>query len=105
MTDTGRPQVQISTTFRTKTKDTVLPFVVQFTEPVFRFNSSDVAISGGNLRSFKEIDKSTYILEVTAIDNELVTVSVPENQTVDVAGNYNLASPISQVRHCTPIFL
>uniref|UniRef100_A0A7I4EM59 Bacterial Ig-like domain-containing protein n=1 Tax=Physcomitrium patens TaxID=3218 RepID=A0A7I4EM59_PHYPA len=99
--DTGRPQVQISTTFRTKTKDTVLPFVVQFTEPVFRFNSSDVAISGGNLRSFKEIDKSTYILEVTAIDNELVTVSVPENQTVDVAGNYNLASPNSQVRHYT----
>lgn len=55
--------------------------------------------------SFKEIDKSTYTLEVKAMDDKLVTVTVPENQSSDIAGNYNLASSSIQVRHCTSISL
>lgn len=98
--DTLRPQVKVSTTSRAKTKDTVLPFVVQFTEAVFGFNSSSVAIAGGSLMSFTEIDRSTYSLEVTAADNNLVTVNVRENSSVDVAGNPNLGSSSTQVRHC-----
>lgn len=54
--------------------------------------------------SFKEIDKSTYTLEVKAMDGKLVTVTVPENQTLDVAGNSNLASSSIQVRNCRSLF-
>ena len=100
MTDAVRPQVQVSTTSRAKTKEAALPFVVQFTEPVFGFNSSSVRISGGSLTSFTEIDRSTYSLEVMAMNNDLVTVTVPENSTFDVAGNSNLGSSSAQVRHC-----
>ncbi|KAG0609988.1 hypothetical protein M758_7G030200 [Ceratodon purpureus] len=97
--DAVRPQVQVSTTSRAKTKEAALPFVVQFTEPVFGFNSSSVRISGGSLTSFTEIDRSTYSLEVMAMNNDLVTVTVPENSTFDVAGNSNLGSSSAQVRH------
>lgn len=49
MADKARPQPYLSTTSRAKTKDIFLPFVVQFTESVFGFNSSGVAIAGGTL--------------------------------------------------------
>lgn len=51
-----------------------------------------------------EIDNSTYTLEVEAMENKLVVVSVSENRSLDVAGNYNLASSSTQVRHCTSLF-
>jgi hypothetical protein len=38
---------------------------------------------------------------VYIVDNNLMTVVVPENQAMDIAGNSNLASPILQVRHYT----
>lgn len=97
--DNERPKVYISTTFRAKTKNTNVPFVVQFTEPVFDFNSSGVMISGGILTSIKEIDNSTYALQVEAMENKLVVVTVPENSALDIAGNYNLASSSTQMQH------
>jgi hypothetical protein len=51
--------------------------------------------------SFKEVSETTYALEVYIVDNNLMTVVVPENQAMDIAGNSNLASPILQVRHYT----
>jgi hypothetical protein len=66
-------------------------------EAVFGFNSSSVIISGGRLTSFTEIDSSTYSFKA---NNNLVTVTVPENSTFDVAGNPNLGTSSAQVRHC-----
>jgi len=97
--DNERPKVLLSTTSRAKTKDSTVPFTVQFTEPVFGFNSSGVMLSGGTLMSFQEIDNSTFAFEVKAMEGKLLMVSVPENRTLDVAGNNNLASSSIQVRH------
>jgi hypothetical protein len=47
--------------------------------------------------SFHEISRSKYIAEVKA-DDDVVSVSVPQNVTGDVAGNKNLGSNILQVR-------
>ena len=44
-----------------------------------------------------------YTLEVEAMDDNLVTITVPKNQCSDVAGNYTLASSSIQVRHCMSI--
>lgn len=49
--------------------------------------------------SFREMGRNTYSLEVQA-EHKVVSVSVPENVTVDVAGNRNLASNVLQVWHC-----
>lgn len=53
--------------------------------------------------SFHEITRSIYAAEIRA-DNNVVSVSVPENVTGDVAGNKNLASNILRVRHCKNLF-
>lgn len=50
--------------------------------------------------SFKEISKTTYALVLYAIDNNVISVAVADNQTLDVAGNSNIASSVLQVRHC-----
>jgi hypothetical protein len=47
--DRERPEVQLSTIAPAKTKSHIIPVLIQFTEPVFLFNSSGVTISGGNL--------------------------------------------------------
>ena len=49
--------------------------------------------------SFREMGRNIYSVEVQAED-EVVSVSVPENVTADVAGNHNLASNVLQMWHC-----
>lgn len=49
--------------------------------------------------SFNAISRSIYTVEIKA-DHNLVSISIPENITGDVAGNRNRASNILQVRHC-----
>jgi hypothetical protein len=49
VSDRERPEVQLSTIAPAKTKSHIIPVLIQFTEPVFLFNSSGVTISGGNL--------------------------------------------------------
>ena len=49
--------------------------------------------------SFHEISRSKYIAEIKA-DDDILSVSIPQNVIGDVAGNKNLASNILQVRHC-----
>lgn len=164
VSDRERPEVQLSTIAPAKTKSHIIPVLIQFTEPVFLFNSSDVTISGGNLTrqahkfqstpldipllvwafvafclflnygyhshsatrnfnsnyntsqfqrifcltqlsdtwfcSFKQVSETTYALEVYIFDNSLMRIAVPENKTMDIAGNLNLASPILKVQHC-----
>ncbi|XP_022923836.1 uncharacterized protein LOC111431430 isoform X5 [Cucurbita moschata] len=96
--DSLRPTVMLSTTTYTRTKDERFSVSVSFVKPVFDFNSSCVSIRGGRLLSFREMGRNTYSLEVQA-EHKVVSVSVPENVTVDVAGNRNLASNVLQVWH------
>ena len=49
--------------------------------------------------SFHEITMSIYIIEINGNDS-LISVEVPENKTVDIAGNKNLRSNILQLKHC-----
>lgn len=48
---------------------------------------------------FHEISRAIYAVEIRA-DHDIVSVTVPENVTEDVAGNRNIASNILQVKHC-----
>ncbi|CAL5203314.1 unnamed protein product [Lathyrus oleraceus] len=95
--DSARPEVMLST-HRMRTKDHNIQILIEFSKPVFGFNTSCISISGGLLKSFHKLRWSTYILELQA-DDDLVFVSVPVNVTRDVSGNKNLASNVLQVRH------
>lgn len=46
--------------------------------------------------------KSLYVAIIQAFEG-ILSVSVAENMTADVAGNPNLASNVLQVRHCKDI--
>ncbi|GKV18958.1 hypothetical protein SLEP1_g29266 [Rubroshorea leprosula] len=101
--DSQRPAVRLSTTSGMRTKEKSILTNIKFKKPIFGFNSSLLSISGGHLQSFHEITKSMYIAEI-GTDGDVVSVSVRENVTADVAGNQNLASNILQVKHYnTPI--
>lgn len=54
--------------------------------------------------SFYEMSRSKYSIEIKAED-DIVSVSIPENATGDVAGNKNLPSNILQVRHCKELVM
>ncbi|CAI9112664.1 OLC1v1013138C3 [Oldenlandia corymbosa var. corymbosa] len=100
--DSIRPTVRLRTTSRRRTKDKSIPVLIKFTKAVFGFNSSHMSISGGHLLSFQELSRSVYTMDVRA-DGGVISISVPENITEDVAGNRNLPSNILQVRHyCVP---
>ncbi|XP_022737519.1 uncharacterized protein LOC111290468 [Durio zibethinus] len=98
--DSQRTAVRLSTTSHMRTREYDIPISIKFMEPVFGFNSSLISISGGRLQSFHEISRSIYAAEIRA-DDDVVSVSVPENVTGDVAGNKNLASNVLRVRHYT----
>ncbi|XP_039057965.1 uncharacterized protein LOC120201425 isoform X1 [Hibiscus syriacus] len=97
--DSQRTAVRLSTSHM-RTQEDNIPISIKFKKPVFYFNSSLISISGGKLRSFHEISRSIYAAEILA-DDDVVSVSVPENVTGDVAGNKNLASNVLRVRHYT----
>ncbi|KAB1216635.1 hypothetical protein CJ030_MR4G007823 [Morella rubra] len=105
--DSLRPAVRLSTTSHLRTKEHRIPMWIKFMKPVFGFNSSDVSITGGHLQRqvtsfylclFHKISRTIYAVEIQA-DQPIVSVSVPDNVTEDVAGNRNLASNVVQVRH------
>ncbi|XP_059442753.1 uncharacterized protein LOC132174986 isoform X2 [Corylus avellana] len=96
--DSLRPVVRLSTTSYMRTTEHNIPILIKFMKPVFGFNSSNISISGGYFKSFHEISRSLYAVELQA-DHDIVSVNVPENVTEDVAGNKNLASNVLQVRH------
>ncbi|XWS60752.1 hypothetical protein CRYUN_Cryun07bG0062900 [Craigia yunnanensis] len=99
-TNSQRTVVRLSTTSHKRTREHDIPISIKFMKPVFGFNSSLISISGGHLQSFHEISRSIYAAEIRA-DDDVVSVSVPENVTGDVAGNKNLAPNVLRVRHYT----
>ncbi|XP_058087384.1 uncharacterized protein LOC131234484 isoform X2 [Magnolia sinica] len=96
--DSERPSVRLSTTSTMRTRECSVPVLIKFVKPVFDFNASAISISGGHLKSFHEVSRSIYTVDIHA-DGNALSVNVPENITGDVAGNRNLASNLLQVRH------
>ncbi|XP_050376974.1 uncharacterized protein LOC126794334 [Argentina anserina] len=96
--DSQRPAVKLSTTSSMRTREHRISILIKFMKPVFGFNSSSLALSGGHLQSFHEISRSMYAVNIEAI-NDSVSVNVPENVSGDVAGNKNLASNVLRVSH------
>lgn len=96
--DSRRPEVMLRTGSKMRTRDSSIIVLIKFLKPVFGFNSSHVSVSGGHIESFEELSRNLYIAIIQAYEG-ILTVSVPENVTADVAGNPNLDSNVLQVRH------
>ncbi|XP_030939507.1 uncharacterized protein LOC115964309 [Quercus lobata] len=97
------PDVNLTTLLHMRTREHNIFLWIEFKEPVFDFNRSDILIKGGELvrqviSALKEKKvKKKYAVEINVTD-DVVSVKVPENVAHDVAGNKNLASETLLVR-------
>ncbi|KAH9614192.1 hypothetical protein KSS87_017901 [Heliosperma pusillum] len=96
--DSKRPTVMLSTTSKMRTTETTITVIIKFLKPVFGFNSTHLSVSGGKLEGFQQINRNIYVAMLEAFEG-IMSVSIPENMTADVAGNLNLASNVLHVRH------
>ncbi|KAK4568694.1 hypothetical protein RGQ29_004196 [Quercus rubra] len=94
------PDVNLATLYHMRTREHNISVWIKFMEPVVDFDHSKISITGGELVSFQgEESKRKYAVVIRAFhDHDIVSVSVPENVTHDVAGNKNQASKILLVR-------
>ncbi|GMV01607.1 MAG: hypothetical protein AMXMBFR52_12630 [Burkholderiales bacterium] len=73
-------------------------FTFTFSEPVSGFTGSDVVVTGGTKNTFTGDSATVYRLIVTPLPdtNGQITVDVPANAAVDVAGTGNVAAQAVQ---------
>ncbi|KAH9743466.1 hypothetical protein KPL70_003314 [Citrus sinensis] len=76
----------LSTSSPSITKDPNIKVIVEFSKPVFGFESSMVDVDGGSLKR-------------QALTQHVVRISIPENKVRDISGNLNLASNVLEVKH------
>ncbi|XP_039124387.1 uncharacterized protein LOC120260879 [Dioscorea cayenensis subsp. rotundata] len=97
--DATRPSIMLSTSSPRVTKEAGFNVIVEFTKPVFNFDTSSIEVEGGTVSRFKELSKALYSVTIEAASDNVVTVFVPEGKVNDVAGNQNLPSMQLEVRH------
>ncbi|XP_024531459.1 uncharacterized protein LOC9663159 [Selaginella moellendorffii] len=100
--DRKRPELLLSPSSSVKTRKRTTGVWIEFSEPVFLFDSLDFNLSAGKVTRLSEITKSKYFAELLIPADQVVTVFISENKTTDIAGNPNLASNQLQVRHYSP---
>ncbi|EPS71402.1 hypothetical protein M569_03352 [Genlisea aurea] len=96
--DTRRPRVKLSTPSQMRSREKIVPVFIKFLKPVFGFDAASISITGGDLHSFSETSRSSYVVHVE-VNGDIVSVSIPENVTRDVSGNRNEASNTLQLKH------
>nr|XP_023900103.1 uncharacterized protein LOC112011979 [Quercus suber] len=96
--ESSRPAVMLGTPSHNWTRERNISVLIKFVKPVFGFDRSNISITGGHLQSFDEIRNGIYTVVVKA-DQDIISVSVPENVTGDAAGNKNQPSNVLQVMH------
>ena len=68
---------------------------MQFSEVVNGFAAGDIAVTGGTLSNFTQVNGTTYTALVTANGVGSVTVNVAADAATETAGNGNLAGAFS----------
>ncbi|KAH7447967.1 hypothetical protein KP509_01G130000 [Ceratopteris richardii] len=98
--DMVKPKVKLAvSSLGFETRDRIISVAVVFTKPVFLFTLKSVTAINGRVTRLDEISKSLYLVHVLANEGMTVTLFVPENKTVDIAGNLNDPSSILHVKH------
>jgi gliding motility-associated-like protein len=100
---TGRPDVTLTSAAAARVN---APFTVTviFAEAVTGFTLSDVALTNATVSNLQTTDNITYTVLVTPTADGPVSISIPADVAVNVAGNGNNASatPITRTYDATP---
>ena len=78
---------------------------IEFSEDVTDLDSSDLSLTNATVNSLTRIDESTFQVELAAIADGTVSLQVPQDAVVDMAGHGNAVSDVYsyQVDTVTPI--
>ncbi|HVY35718.1 MAG TPA: polysaccharide deacetylase family protein, partial [Candidatus Paceibacterota bacterium] len=85
------PSVTLTTTAPAITNTSPIHVTATFSEDVTGFEATDVAVTNGTVENF-DGSGSVYTFDVVPTDDGEVTVNVPENISIDIAGGNNTAS-------------
>jgi Bacterial Ig-like domain/Secretion system C-terminal sorting domain len=86
------PSVAITSTTADLINNPLIPVTFTFTENVTGFTAADVTVTNGTIGDFSG-SGTTYLANVTATGQGIVSLTVPANAATDAAANGNLASP------------
>ncbi|CAD5281288.1 MULTISPECIES: Ig-like domain-containing protein [unclassified Imperialibacter] len=99
--DSTPPEVTFSNN-NIVTNDADFSFNIIFSEPVSLFGINDLLVTNGQVIAFSVVDERSYNLELKAIEEGELTVTVPENGGTDDAGNGNLEAIWKSTYDATP---
>ncbi len=89
--DTAKPTVVLSSNESNPTTNNPITVNVTFSEPISDFIESSFEVMNGTVSNINGFD-SNFTISVTPTDFGLVEVTFKENETLDVADNFNEAS-------------
>ena len=96
--DTIRPKPVLSTSAPSPTNSLTIDIDVDFGEPVYGLNPSDIDVSGGfvveNSLISKNESNNLYVFEIETQIEGTVSITIPKNVLEDGLENLNLASDV-----------
>ncbi len=95
--DLTRPEVSMMTLGEEPLSEPVT-FTFMFSEDVIGFASTDINVTNGTVKEFKQLSPSTYEVVIVPNGNGVLTVNVPAEGAADMAGNGNKVSSTISLR-------
>lgn len=90
--DASSPNVVISSAQSSPTNTNPISVTITFDEHVSAFALSDISLSNGSASNLLTSDSIEFTVDITALSETTIGVSVLANKAFDAAGNGNLAS-------------
>ncbi len=86
------PTVQLTSTASSPTNSGAIPVTITFDQDVTGFTGGDLTLGNATAQNFKALDAKTYTVELVAVADGEVTVTVPANAVSSPVGLGNLAA-------------
>jgi hypothetical protein len=101
--DKTAPIVALTSTLTSPTIHSLIPLSIKFSKDVTGFDQSDLVVGNATLSAFTVVNASSYTVNLTAVSEGDVTVSIPAGACVDAAGNGNTASAQFVMNYYIPV--
>lgn len=94
--DIARPTIDISSSVVSGTSSNDNNVTVKFigSEDIVNFDFNKILFTNSTLGGFKQLDLKTYRVFVRPVNNNTVSIQLPEGACTDLAGNINTSSSI-----------
>jgi hypothetical protein len=95
--DLTRPEVSLMTRAKEPLNAPAV-FTFTFSEDVIGFEATDINVTNGTVKEFKQLSPTIYDVLIAPGENGIMTVNVPADRATDMAGNGNAVSSTLALR-------